>query len=188
MAYILDDLQYHFDLNVLVSKEYIAFTIFIALIICNFICLKLDGKQKLINIFLIGYMYIVFSMTVLMRIDKEPQNTARLIPFFTLINYCRFGSTITFWLGMLNILMFVPIGILLDKRKLIYNSGKRYLIICSAIISFSICIEALQYYLRAGVCEFDDVLMNIIGGLLGIFLNIILDKKKHFLIKCLVKG
>lgn len=177
MNYILKDLLSHFDIDVFTSKEYICFTIFILVfVIYMMIFLSVSLNEKLTMTLLFLYMYIVFSMTVLMRIDNEEDNVIRMIPFFTYINYKRFGSTITFWLGLLNIIMFIPIGYLLDKVTSHKHSHMLLTLKVLFIAFFSMIIEVLQYLFKAGVCEFDDVLMNIIGGIIGIIINTIISR------------
>ena len=57
---------------------------------------------------------------------------------------------------VLNILLFVPLGMLVG--------GKRAIIIG---IMFSLCVEFCQYAFMLGYCEVDDVLNNTIGTALG---------------------
>ncbi len=65
--------------------------------------------------------------------------------------------------NLLNVALFVPIGFLLccllDRRKwriaLMFGFG------------LSVCIELLQLVWKRGTCEFDDVLHNTLGCLLG---------------------
>jgi glycopeptide antibiotics resistance protein len=40
---------------------------------------------------------------------------------------------------------------------------------------FSVIIETEQYHLRAGVCEFDDILTNAIGGVIGMAIGSVRD-------------
>jgi glycopeptide antibiotics resistance protein len=92
-------------------------------------------------------------------------------PFFTIFYYKEKGSVFMFWQGLINILMFLPIGFLCtnlirDKRTI-----WKYLMIFVGVILFSIIIETEQYFLRAGVCEFDDILTNTIGGAIGMVIG-----------------
>ena len=67
----------------------------------------------------------------------------------------------------LNILLFVPLGIfwasLLEKRKKCL-----YVVIIVVGGSISACIEILQYNLKCGFSEVDDVISNLLGIVIGI--------------------
>jgi glycopeptide antibiotics resistance protein len=110
-------------------------------------------------------------MTVLMRIESNTVREIRMQPFFTIFYYKEKVSAFMFWQGLINILMFLPIGFLCtnlirDKRTI-----WKYLMIFVGIILFSIIIETEQYFLRAGVCEFDDILTNTFGGVIGMVIG-----------------
>lgn len=49
------------------------------------------------------------------------------------------------------------------------------IIICVSL--FSVIIEVEQYWLRAGVCEFDDILTNTFGGVIGMAMGLVRDLK-----------
>ena len=73
---------------------------------------------------------------------------------------------------LINILMFIPIGILccfvLTKKVLIKS------IQYGETLSFI--IEVLQLVLRRGYCEFDDLISNLLGTLIGCFLVVCYKK------------
>jgi glycopeptide antibiotics resistance protein len=66
-----------------------------------------------------------------------------------------------------NIALFIPLPILLIQ--LFKQSDPKLIIGTGAIIS--IVIEVLQYYWRIGIPDIDDVLLNIIGVVVGFFLE-----------------
>ena len=75
-----------------------------------------------------------------------------------------------------NIVMFMPFGFLLSsivtKHRLVFP----------AAILFSLIIETLQLFLMRGLFEWDDVVSNTIGAIMGIGLFLIFDKyinEKH---------
>lgn len=61
-----------------------------------------------------------------------------------------------------NVLMFIPMGIFLSMIKQRYD--KTVLI----LIASSVCIEVIQYVFSIGVSDIDDVILNAVGGLIGI--------------------
>lgn len=90
-----------------------------------------------------------------------------LVPFKTILNYLKVWSrmpnlAITNILG--NIAAFVPFGALLpllirDQRSVIK------IFFFSSIVSVS--IEVIQGYFGVGVLDIDDVILNVLGGILG---------------------
>ncbi len=80
-----------------------------------------------------------------------------------------------------NILMFIPMVFVL-----FLHLGKelRSWIILPLILLFSTIIEISQYELNRGVFDVDDIFLNFLGGLLGLFLFNLLKKNKiYFKIK-----
>ncbi len=71
----------------------------------------------------------------------------------------------------LNILLFVPFGILVDVDRL----WKR--ILCGFLLSVS--IETIQYFFMLGYCEPDDVLNNTIGTALGCLCTSIVNRVRR---------
>lgn len=57
---------------------------------------------------------------------------------------------------VLNILLFVPLGMIIRERRTVIIG-----------IMLSLCIELIQYIFTLGYCEVDDVLNNSIGAVLG---------------------
>lgn len=70
------------------------------------------------------------------------------------------------WYNTANILFFVPFGFLFPKKtwKITLLSG----------VLFSIFIEAIQYIACLGLCEFDDVICNGLGALIGFWLYMLI--------------
>lgn len=69
---------------------------------------------------------------------------------------------------LLNILVMIPAGLLLP---LAYRRQHHpYLLTLLTGFALSVLIEALQYFMRLGLCELDDILNNTLGCLIGILL------------------
>jgi glycopeptide antibiotics resistance protein len=62
-----------------------------------------------------------------------------------------------------NVLLFFPIGVLIAllTKKLKWTT---VLFVC---VPLSFCIEVLQFYLKRGLCETDDIFHNTLGCLIG---------------------
>ncbi len=112
--------------------------------------------------FLVGYLFLVFAGTILSR--RTGEFRYELTPFWS------WGEVLRKWpitpRGImllhqifLNIFMFVPIGILISQ-KLGWKSIP--LALCISLI-----IELTQLLSRRGIFEFDDIVHNTTGALLG---------------------
>ncbi len=109
-----------------------------------------------------GYLFFIFAETILLRNTGEFRY--ELTPFWSWAEALNkwpltaHGKMLLHQI-LLNILMFVPIGILIS-HKIGWKS-----IPLSLCISFI--VEFTQLLSRRGIFEFDDVIHNTIGALLG---------------------
>lgn len=157
-----------FSLNIHPDKffEYLKVTL-IALLIAN---LLLAASKRFINIrcnkllaqlsILLAYSSTIISFTVLARMDRYCRNIV-IIPFYSIYGMLILEDY-TFLIGViLNVLMFVPIGICC--KNLINNKYVMFIV----SVAFSLFIEINQLVFRRGVFEIDDVIFNTIGALIG---------------------
>jgi len=126
------------------------------------------SKQKVIDRILLSvlviYLYLIFLSTILMR-SNSGAHKAMLQPFWS---YREAISKPYFRFEILeNMILFVPAGLLLKLYN--RNNGRKQSFLRSMIclILFSAGIETLQYFLKVGLCEFDDVFNNTLGGMAG---------------------
>lgn len=70
-----------------------------------------------------------------------------------------------------NVLAFTPFGFLLP---LLSHKFRKYFYTAFLCLFFSFCVESLQLFLKVGIFDVDDILMNTVGGILGIMAFIIL--------------
>lgn len=70
-----------------------------------------------------------------------------------------------------NIWLFVPLGVML--YRLVPNK-----LIIVILILLSISIEFIQYWMKLGLCEWDDVFSNSLGGFIGYLIAAFIEKKK----------
>lgn len=91
--------------------------------------------------------------------------------------------------------MFVPFGFLLSALLPRQLRGKvRAVLVIAAAAVFSLTIETLQFFLMRGLCEFDDIISNVIGAAIGVLLYAVLSRWKVvpiiiasiFAISCLI--
>lgn len=123
--------------------------------------------------FLIFYIY-AFSFTFffdyqrlfMMQFHIRDLN---LIPFVkTIIPYITGTAHTNFYTPIINmlsnILLFVPIGFYLGVFSKRLNIGLRI----SIIVGVPVLVEALQYIFACGTSDIDDVIINSLGGFLGV--------------------
>ena len=71
-----------------------------------------------------------------------------------------------------NVLAFSPFGFLLPALSKKYRN---FFAISFLSLFFSLSVETIQLFLRVGIFDVDDILMNTIGGILGYIAYSILD-------------
>lgn len=127
------------------------------------VCSVAQRRGKIIFVWLIAYLFLMFYSTVLGR-DSHDEVLIELKPFWSL-EVMQSGSIDTFLEKLNNILFFVPYGMLLTLGKIRGLEGCGYV----AIVGFitSVTIEVLQLITRTGMCETDDVICNTIGCVIG---------------------
>ena len=118
-----------------------------------------DKRKKITVGLLIAYIVFILSETLLFRKPTTGEHL-QLEPFWSYkVIDVQFNQMLC------NVLLFIPIGILL---KLLGLNTRLILLIGFA---FSCSIEVLQYLLKLGLCEFDDVFHNTFGTLIGLFIG-----------------
>jgi len=94
-----------------------------------------------------------------------------LIPFKTIHGYIvtfnKNGLDIWFFNLFGNVLAFIPMGLLLP---LITEKARGFKRIIIVTLATSITIEIVQLWLKLGIADIDDVILNTLGGLIGYFL------------------
>lgn len=103
----------------------------------------------------------------------------QLTPFKTIIDYASQVHSLTDWFIKnlaCNIIMFVPLGFLLpmmEKNKSASKRGKnRKKVVMKTVMSgigLSVLIEIFQYITCLGQCDIDDVILNALGTIIGVY-------------------
>ena len=123
---------------------------------------KLNKKSVLLAIVNLFYLLVVFSAVFMNRNSVSHFEVQRLFSSYKTAWYTCSAQA---WRNIvLNILLFVPFGVLLPLWG--KKTDKPYFVIPIGAAS-SLIIEAVQYIFKIGVFEFDDVLNNTVGVLLG---------------------
>ncbi|WP_053956431.1 VanZ family protein [Inediibacterium massiliense] len=96
---------------------------------------------------------------------------ANTIPFKTItmyiINFNHYNFDIWFNNIFGNMIVFMPFGFLLP---FVINKGNSLGQNIKISFLVSSCIEVLQFIFRLGICDIDDIILNIIGSTIGFFL------------------
>ena len=113
---------------------------------------------------IVGYAFLVLAETVLIRKPFQGEHI-KLEFFWSWRQFSVQRNQI-----LTNILMFIPVGVLagtLWKWKGLWVAA-----------GLSVGIEFLQLVTSRGLCEFDDVIHNMIGAVIG--LGIVMIGRKFF--------
>lgn len=158
-------------------------------------------KNKLVK----GLLYFVFILylAILVKIvllkyhsilDIFPINTEgfrsyNIIPFKILSDFSANLQSDNWLWGVSNILgniaIFSPLGLLLPI--LFKKMRENYLLILISSVTLSLAFETLQYLLYLGSADIDDVILNTLGGCIGIAVYHIISKiskGKEFIAQC----
>lgn len=144
---------------------YIYGVLFTALLIASISILFLSNikerKRFLVRFLLLVYICLVLCSTVLFRTTTEQRGVV-ITPFWSISAICG-GDTYIIPMTIMNMVTFVPIGLLLCEG---YKSWSFKRVISCGVL-FSVTIEFLQYIFKKGCFELDDILHNTIGCLIG---------------------
>jgi glycopeptide antibiotics resistance protein len=139
--------------------------------------------MALFAVYVIALMWILlFKMGV--RFSYMGNRVLNLIPFR---EYVLYDSKIDRAGTILNILIFIPLGIYIAILKTNWNVATKIL----TCLLFSFAIESLQYILAIGAFDITDVITNTTGGIAGLVIYFLLIKmmnshqKAHKLINIL---
>ena len=111
---------------------------------------------------LVLFLFCIAYMTLLYREDGDPRSRKELF-----WSYRQFFSSASMRVEIINnIWLFLPLGTILFRL-----SQKRRVVMIAVLISAG--IELMQYVTGWGLAEFDDVLSNGLGGMLGTWLGFV---------------
>ena len=129
--------------------------------ICSLTCGIRKGLKYGLGLLLIEYVLLIYCSTVFFR------NTGQLqydfMPFWSYRDYFNGVNGGLLAENIMNVVVFVPVG-LVAGATFRSMSWKKVLVIG---ICLSVGIETLQFVFRKGFSEFDDVMHNTLGCLIG---------------------
>lgn len=140
----------------------ILFYIYIAFLIL-FVVLKFDGSFE----------RIISLHNSIIENEKDGLRKLNLIPFRTMSPYLRdITETFAFKNIAANIVIFIPLGLFISSKN--PKNVFKALIICLGVI---LSIELIQLFFKIGFFDVDDIILNFIGSLLGVFISLFVRKR-----------
>lgn len=146
-----------------------AISAFIALI-ASVVFFKKIEKTKALKFFVylstVEYIVILYSSTIFFR-EIHRFRKYNLRPFWSYDNFCYHANEI-----LMNVVVFIPLGAFLG---VIYKTNTSIKVALSGML-ISFVIELLQITFKKGFAEFDDVMHNTLGCMLGYIMYLLIDK------------
>jgi len=125
---------------------------------------RLNKRKRIVvcSFLLLSYMLVVLCNTVIFR-STGANSRVELIPFWSYMEVYKTGRAFFLVESLLNIVLFIPIGVLLSR---ISKIRKLYIPLLFGF-TFSLLIEITQYILKRGWFETDDIIHNTLGCVIG---------------------
>ena len=131
---------------------------------------KLVFYKELLNLLFMLYILVLFYIVSAQDSPSTALGSYNLIPFKEVMRY-SIGSSL-FYLNVVgNILIFVPFGLFVSY----YIRTRRFSVILFLTFITSLAIEFSQRLVAGRVFDVDDVILNVVGGILGFIIYVILD-------------
>lgn len=162
-------------LNIL-SHEWKGLLIGLTVVIMARILYFMITKKKVVfskELLLLIFSCYLICLFYVVTFEDVNWSTSNFIPFKEITRY-KFGSPAFIKNVIGNIIMFVPLGFFLGYFCKIKK--KKWLFLLILLISTS--IECMQDYIGR-VFDIDDILLNIVGGLLGYLIYDAFNKLKN---------
>lgn len=139
------------------------------------------GWKKVAGLLLAEYVFLIYCSTVICRNASEEVAGCNLSPFWS-YEAIKNGREDLIVENIMNVVMFVPVGILLgsvtqkslNARNSFLTLIARTSLIVGVGLIISCSIEVLQFLLKRGFSEVDDVFHNTLGCLIGFMIVAIL--------------
>lgn len=114
------------------------------------------------------FVFYVVILCALLFMNRRSFVSINIVPFRSIISYLS-GSDIilrSFALSNVlgNIVLFIPLGVYLT----LFNRDKRTYKNVLWVFLISLSVEIVQYIFKIGASDIDDVILNCLGGFIGI--------------------
>lgn len=133
------------------------------------------------EIFKLGFIFYILGLFYVVTFQDVSWSTSNIVPFKEIFRYEIFSDM--FFRNVIgNMIMFIPYGFFISY--FLRADKKRYIFILSLITSFTIEITQL---IIGRVFDVDDILLNLLGGILGYYIYFIIYNIKEKLPNILKK-
>ena len=172
-------------LNETILKIWPELTIFIVVLIAvRLVALKNSHKkfsfhEEFLNLLFIIYILLLFEL--LTGTENNSGSGVNIVPFSEIFRY-EIGSKMFIYNVLGNILLFVPYGYFVTR----YTESKSIFQIFIVCLVTSFTVEFLQVKLGRSF-DVDDIILNVLGGVVGYFLYAALNAIRKRLPKFLQK-
>ncbi|GFP76546.1 VanZ family protein [Clostridium fungisolvens] len=132
----------------------------------------MNKREKIKTVFLYGvficYIILLIKILFLSRISHLEHRSINVIPFNSIIEYIssKSANVRAFAFGNVvgNIAIFIPLGTYLA----LFKKDKRVKNNLLVIFIVSLLVEIIQGIFGIGASDIDDIILNCVGGLIGI--------------------
>ena len=146
--------------------------------VMKLIQIKCSPESKAVQIiterkgWILGFGFYIALLIQMGVISRTPGSVSEVVwvPFQT-----SGGSNLIVLYSLANLVIFIPFGILVPKVFRIVDT-----VWLMALITFvtSVCIELVQFMLKCGYSEVEDVIMNVAGGVVGYLIIKLIGKRR----------
>lgn len=130
--------------------------------------------------FLLFVIYIL-SLFYMVTFQDDNYGASNIIPFREMFRY-EIGTRLFFKNFVGNILLYMPFGLFVTA----YIDNKKIFPTLLLTLISSVSIELIQLVIGR-VFDIDDIILNILGGIIGAYIFLFIDKLKNILPKSLKK-
>lgn len=130
---------------------------------------EIDYRRELVRLLCVGYLAALCEIIAL-RGGPGGTRELRLIPMKTTLETAGDGLWAFCYNFVGNLVWFVPLGMMLRRKRPLCA------LLTGAAVSAA--LECLQWLLRTGVSDIDDVIINALGALLGCVISRIAKKQR----------
>ena len=135
--------------------------------------------EELFNLLFMTYLLVLFRLVTSQ--DLSALHSTNLIPFREILRY-EVGTSEFNKQVIGNILLFIPFGFFISN----YCKIKKLDIITIVSLLSSLVIESVQHFIGRSF-DVDDIILNVVGGIIGFLLYISLNAIRNHLPKFLRK-
>lgn len=121
-----------------------------------------DGWRWITGLLLVEYVTLIYCLTVIYRMSGS-ESGFDFTPFWSYGAILRGEDYRLLPENVMNVVVFVPVGVLLGTTFRTMTWWKALSIGCG----LSVGIEVMQLMLKRGFCEVDDVIHNTLGCVIG---------------------